>query len=40
MIAEEVAERLPNGRFLRLDALDHFAPMTAPAIIAEVIAAA
>ena len=39
MIASEVAARLPNGRFVRLEALDHFAPMTAPEIIADVIAA-
>jgi pimeloyl-ACP methyl ester carboxylesterase len=39
VIASEVAARLPNGRFVRLEALDHFAPMTAPEIIADVIAA-
>jgi pimeloyl-ACP methyl ester carboxylesterase len=39
LVAEEVAARLPHGRFLRLAALDHFAPMTAPDVIADVIAA-
>ncbi len=38
VIAEEVADRLPNGRFLRMQALDHFAPMTAPDVMADVIA--
>ena len=39
MIAPEVAARLPHGRFVRLEALDHFAPMTAPDVLADVIAA-
>ncbi|MFT3855802.1 MAG: alpha/beta hydrolase [Ilumatobacteraceae bacterium] len=39
LVAEEVAAKLPNGRFARLAALDHFAPMTAPEVIADVIAA-
>jgi len=37
-IAKEVAARLPNGSYLGLDDLDHFAPMTAPDVMAEVIA--
>lgn len=39
MIAPEVAARLPHGRFVSLEALDHFAPMTSPAIVADLIAA-
>jgi len=38
MIASEVAAQLPHGRFVGLDALDHFAPRTAPEIIADLIA--
>ena len=40
MIASEVAAQLPHGRFVGLDALDHFAPLTAPEIIADLIAVA
>lgn len=39
MIAAGVAERLPNGRFLQRDDLDHFGPMTHPAEIAAIITA-
>lgn len=39
MIAHAVAERLPNGRYLQRDDLDHFGPMTHPVEIAEIIAA-
>jgi pimeloyl-ACP methyl ester carboxylesterase len=38
MIAAGVAERLPNGRYLQLDVLDHFGPMTRPLLVADVIA--
>jgi pimeloyl-ACP methyl ester carboxylesterase len=38
-IAEGVAERLPNGRYLQRDELDHFGPMTHPAEMAAIIAA-
>ena len=37
-IAEGVAERLPNGRYLQRDELDHFGPMTHPAEVAAIIA--
>jgi len=37
-IAREVAERLPNGRYLQLDELDHFGPMVCPDLVADVIA--
>lgn len=37
-IAEQVAERLPNGRYLQRDDLDHFGPMTHPLEIGEIIA--
>jgi len=37
-VAGPVAERLPNGRYLQRDDLDHFGPMTHPAEIAELIA--
>jgi len=39
-IAELIAERLPNARYLQRDDLDHFGPMTHPSEIAEIIAAA
>jgi len=39
MVAQPIAERLPNGRFLQRNDLDHFGPMTHPAEIAELIAA-
>lgn len=38
MVAKPVAERLPNGRFVQRDDLDHFGPMTHPAEIAELLA--
>ena len=38
-IAQAVAERLPNGRYLQRNDLDHFGPMTHPTEIAEIIAA-
>ena len=37
-IAGQVAERLPHAEYLELPALDHFAPMTHPAEMADVIA--
>ncbi len=37
-IASLVAERLPRGRYLQLDALDHFGPMARPLLVADVIA--
>jgi pimeloyl-ACP methyl ester carboxylesterase len=36
-IAREVADRLPHGRYLQLDELDHFGPMVGPDLVAEVI---
>jgi pimeloyl-ACP methyl ester carboxylesterase len=39
MIAEAVAERLPNGRYLQRDDMDHFGPMTHPAECAEILRA-
>jgi pimeloyl-ACP methyl ester carboxylesterase len=39
MVAAPVAERLPNGRYLQRDDLDHFGPMTHPDLIAGLIAA-
>lgn len=38
-IADKMAERLPNGRYLRRDDLDHFGPMTHPEECAEIIRA-
>ncbi len=38
MIAAGVAERLPNGRFLQLEQLDHFGPMVRPLLVADLIA--
>ena len=38
MVAAPVAARLPNGRFVQRDDLDHFGPMTHPAEIAALIA--
>ena len=38
MVAQLIAERLPNGRFSQSDGLDHFGPMTHPAAVAELIA--
>ncbi len=37
MIAAQVAERLPSGRYLQRDDLDHFGPMTHPAECAAII---
>ena len=37
-VAQPIAERLPNARFLQLDDLDHFGPMAAPDVVAGVIA--
>jgi hypothetical protein len=37
-IARQVADRLPNGRYLQLDQLDHFGPMVRPLLVADVIA--
>jgi pimeloyl-ACP methyl ester carboxylesterase len=38
--SQDVAGRLPNGRHLQIDELDHFGPMTHPDQVAELIAAA
>jgi pimeloyl-ACP methyl ester carboxylesterase len=38
--SRDVAERLANGRYLQIDELDHFGPMTHPEMVAEVVAAA
>ena len=37
-LAARIRERLPRGRYVQLDALDHFGPMTHPAEIADLIA--
>lgn len=37
-IAARVCERLPNGRYVQMDELDHFGPMTHPAEIADLVA--
>jgi pimeloyl-ACP methyl ester carboxylesterase len=37
MISAGVAERLPNGRYLQFDQLDHFGPMVRPLLVADVI---
>ncbi len=39
MVAQPVAERLANGRYVQRDDLDHFGPMTHPRDIADLIAA-
>lgn len=39
MIAAGVAERLPNGRYLQRDDMDHFGPMTHPAECAALVRA-
>jgi pimeloyl-ACP methyl ester carboxylesterase len=39
MIGTQIAERLPNGRYLQRDDLDHFGPMTHPADCAAIVAA-
>lgn len=36
-VAAAIAERLPNGRFLQLDHLDHFGPMTHPDELAGIV---
>lgn len=36
-ISQAIAERLPNGTYLQLDELDHFGPMTHPAVTAQII---
>lgn len=36
-IAQHIAERLPNGRYLQRNDMDHFGPMTHPAECAEII---
>jgi pimeloyl-ACP methyl ester carboxylesterase len=38
MIAGQVAERLPQARYLQLDHLDHFGPMVEPATVAAIVA--
>ncbi len=38
--AEEVAEELPHARFVELPELDHFGPLTQPALIAYLVAKA
>jgi len=38
-IAAQVADRLPNSRYLQLDAMNHFGPMAEPAQTAAIIAA-
>ncbi len=38
MMAAGVAERLPRGRYLQLDELDHFGPMSHPDVVARVVA--
>lgn len=38
IVAPPVADRLPNGRYLQRDDLDHFGPMTHPHVVAELIA--
>lgn len=35
-----VADRLPNGTYLQLDEIDHFAPMTHPQLMADLVASA
>ena len=37
-VAADIAAELPNGRFVGLESMDHFGPMTHPAEIAELIA--
>lgn len=38
VVAASIAERLPNARYVQLDHLDHFGPMTHPDQIAELVA--
>jgi len=40
MIAESIAERLPNGSYLERSDLDHFGPMTHPSDVAAIIRSA
>lgn len=37
-IAEPVAERLPHGRYLQFVEMNHFGPMSHPAVVADVVA--
>jgi pimeloyl-ACP methyl ester carboxylesterase len=37
-IAEPIADRLPNGRYLHLPELDHFGPMARPLLVADLLA--
>lgn len=37
-IAAQVAEQLPNGRYLQIDSMNHFGPMAEPGAVAAVIA--
>lgn len=37
MIGARIAERLPNGRYLHRDDMDHFGPMTHPAACAAIV---
>ncbi len=39
-VSERIAEQLPNGRYLQVDELDHFGPMTHPDQVADIIASA
>lgn len=39
MVAKPISERLPNGRYVQRDDLDHFGPMTHPLEIGELISA-
>jgi len=36
-VADAVAERLPGGRLVALEQLDHFGPMTHPRVVAELV---
>jgi len=36
-IAEDVAARLPHGRYLQVDELDHFGPMVRPLLLADIV---
>jgi pimeloyl-ACP methyl ester carboxylesterase len=40
MISAQVAHRLPHGRYLQFDDLDHFGPMARPLLVADAIAQA
>jgi pimeloyl-ACP methyl ester carboxylesterase len=39
MIARQVADRMPNSRYLERTDLDHFGPMTHPDLVASQITA-